>query len=939
MLKHIITLIFFISSFSLFAQTYTLSGKVTDGDLMEPLIGVTVMAGDKGAVTDFNGEYAFELASGTYEVVYSYVGFEDQKETITIENTAVRKDIRMGESSEVLTEVVVTADIAIERETPVAFTNVPTIKLEEELAAQEVVMILNSTPGAYATQSGGGDGDARVTIRGFNQRNVAVMLDGIPVNDMENGWVYWSNWFGLDLVTKTMQVQRGLGASKLALPSVGGTINILTKGINSKRSLRFRQEVGNDGYLRSTLGLTTGRLENGWGVSLAGSYKQGNGWVDGTYTKGYFYYLRLDKEIGNHLFSVSGFGAPQEHGQRTFRSRIQDFDIEYAKQVGVPDSIAETGGGFGRRWNQHYGELERWVATDGDTLRPGIEQLNVRKNYYHKPQFSLRHFWSPGERTSLSNVVYVSIGNGGGTGTVDIPGEYDGEGLQIAYDGNSTQSIFTNYEKISSGILRSSVNNHFWVGALSTFRQSIGERLEFSGGLDLRYYKGEHYREVHDLLGGDYFRSVRNARIDQGASKLVEGDKYFYHNDGYVGWAGLFGLLEYKKDRLSAFVNLSFAETGYKLQDYMFNKYLAIDDEEFYISYADPAEYNGTLYTVDRPDPNDVEYAIAQGLAVDSTSAQNQVIDWIWKPSFTFKTGLGYNINSSHRVFVNTGFLSRAPRFSNVIDDNYGQDLINTVTGLNASLGKYYVVQNAENEKVLAFEAGYNFKSKKFAANVNTYFTNWNNKPVDRLPTVLSDPSDPESERFTVNINGISARHMGVEIDFAYEANKQLKVEGLASFGDWIWNSSAETILPNGEVYAFDAKGVHVGDAAQTQLGGLVRYEPIKGLYFKLKGTYFAKNFANFNPEDLQGSNGGRESWKMPTYFLTDLHTGYNFKVNDIRMGLRFNVLNLLDTKYIGDATNNDDFLSPAYSDFDAKSASVFLGQGRRFNTSFQLTF
>ena len=72
--------------------------------------------------------------------------------------------------------------------------------------------LLNSTPGVYTTQQGGGDGDVRINIRGFSQRNVvAVMIDGIPMNDMENGWVYWSNWFGLDAITASMQVQRGLG--------------------------------------------------------------------------------------------------------------------------------------------------------------------------------------------------------------------------------------------------------------------------------------------------------------------------------------------------------------------------------------------------------------------------------------------------------------------------------------------------------------------------------------------------------------------------------------------------------------------------------------------------------------------------------------------------------------------------------------------------------
>ncbi|MES2396484.1 MAG: TonB-dependent receptor plug domain-containing protein, partial [Bacteroidota bacterium] len=125
------------------------------------------------------------------------------------------------------------------RETPVAFSNIGAKQIQEELASRDLPMLLNSTPGAYATEQGGGSGDARVTIRGFDQRNVAVLVDGVPVNDMENGQVYWSNWDGLGDVTRNVQVQRGLGASKLALASIGGTMNIITKGIDSKKEISF----------------------------------------------------------------------------------------------------------------------------------------------------------------------------------------------------------------------------------------------------------------------------------------------------------------------------------------------------------------------------------------------------------------------------------------------------------------------------------------------------------------------------------------------------------------------------------------------------------------------------------------------------------------------------------------------------------------------------
>ena len=57
------------------------------------------------------------------------------------------------------------------------------------------------------TKEGGGFGDSKINVRGFEQNNIAVMMNGVPVNDMETGWVYWSNWAGLADVTNKMQVQ------------------------------------------------------------------------------------------------------------------------------------------------------------------------------------------------------------------------------------------------------------------------------------------------------------------------------------------------------------------------------------------------------------------------------------------------------------------------------------------------------------------------------------------------------------------------------------------------------------------------------------------------------------------------------------------------------------------------------------------------------------
>ena len=183
--NYIFVFLFQILSISLFSQT-TLSGVITDAGTNEELIGVNVLYGDRGTTSEYDGSYILEMEAGEYDITFSYVGYETTVRKIVIGTEPVTLNLKM-KSGQILTEVQVTADIAIARKTPVAFSNIPTLKLEEELAGQDIPLILNSTPGAYATASGGGDGDARITIRGFDQRNVAVMLDGIPVNDMENG--------------------------------------------------------------------------------------------------------------------------------------------------------------------------------------------------------------------------------------------------------------------------------------------------------------------------------------------------------------------------------------------------------------------------------------------------------------------------------------------------------------------------------------------------------------------------------------------------------------------------------------------------------------------------------------------------------------------------------------------------------------------------------
>ena len=921
LMKKTLFLLVLIYGITLQAQV-TLKGYVFDNATNETLIGATIVSSNgAGTVTDFNGFYQISLPQGKTELSVSYVGYEELKKTITLYSDT---EINLSLSSQILNEVELVSDIARSRETPVAFSNISPKQLQEELAGQDIPLILNSTPGVYATQSGGGDGDARISIRGFNQRNVAVMVDGIPMNDMENGWVYWSNWFGLDVMTKTIQVQRGLGASKLAIPAVGGTMNILTKGIDSKKGLKFSQDVGNNGYLKSTIGYNSGKLKNGWGYSLAASYKENNGWVDQTWSQGTFYYLKIQKKIKNHRLSFTAFGAPQSHGQRSYKKAITLYDKSFAADLGI-DTTGVVGD-FGLRYNEHWGRLNRYTVNfdengnPTDTTFAENEIVNSKMNYYHKPQISLNHLWAASEKLVVSNVLYVSLGNGGGTGanpsiSADNFGADNQIDFQSIYDNNSGNtrhpflgdlSIDINYsptEHKATQFIRSSINNHRWFGLLSTYNYESNDKMTLSGGIDLRHYTGEHYREAYDLLGGDYYVANDNVAASDSSAIIRKGDKFSYHNDGIVKWAGVFQQMEYKAGNWTAFVNVSLSNTGYKRIDYFRPLDLVLEDTTYVqaLSYGDTISRDGVNYTV------------------DSKEARATESDWKWIPGYTLKTGFNYNIDEYNNAFMNIGYLEKAPKFGNIFDfDNQ-------------------LFANIKNEEVSAIELGHSYNSPRFSTNLNLYHTQWKNKPQSGSTIVDGDP-------VKYNINGINALHQGIEIDASFKISRDLTIQVLSSIGNWRW-TSGDTIRSYDDnnnllgVDYFDATGVHVGDAAQLQIGSSIRYSPLKNGYITLKAMHYDNHYADFNPFDLRGGNEGRDSWKIPAYELFDIHAGYRFQYQKVFIDLKLNVLNVLNTGYISDALNNDPYISGNQNNFDAGSASVFFGMGRRFTTSFKLSF
>ena len=870
------------------AQT-TISGTVVDEDTGDPLPGANVVETGtaNGTITMADGSFSLEVSSTSGSVKVSFIGYT----STTASFTASRKnlgEIGLSPSLEIDEVVVVgygVIDVAQDRETPVAVSTIHMPEIIEKTGNQEFPEIMKNTPSVYVASQAGGYGDSRINIRGFSQENLALLFNGQPVNGMEDGKVYWSNWQGLAEIATAVQIQRGLGSSKLAISSVGATINVITKATDMIEGGRVSALVGNDGYMKYVASYSTGLSENGWGASVLLSHWQGNGYNDGTQGQGQTYFISVGyKPSDKHQFNFSMTGAPQNHYQN------------YTKSI---DTYDRNGDGEITNEEQRYNN--NWGYYNG-------EVYSLRENFYHKPVANLNWDWNMGAKSSLSTVLYASIGQGGGTGgygtgyyLYDADGQLDFDQIEannqaIVNDGTEQWHIpgrtIGSYGD-GAGIRRASMNMHRWLGAVTNFNHDISESLSFNIGADFRTYYGEHFRLVDNLWGLDgywddnyngagfqdlfpggqvytqehkaspyLFWTERNGMID---------DKLDYYNNERISYAGVFGQLEYKTADFSGYMQGALSTQSFQRFDYH--------------SYA---------FTAD------------------------QVSEKLKHPGYNLKAGGNYNINEAHNVFVNAGYYSRQPFF----DDLF----LNYLNDVNEDVG---------NEKILGFEAGYGFRSPMLDVDLNAYYTSWTDRQIRQSGDFDNDGEFDDIALF----QNVAETHTGVELEFEFKPMRTLSIGGFASVGNWtyagnveanIWDENRVPIgAASSMLYLDDVK---VGDAAQTSFGLLAEYKIIKGLSVDADFRYYDKLYAAIDPESFDAEDH-MGSLELPSFSLLDAGVTYNiYLANRNSIMLRGNVNNILNKQYISQSdTNIHPGTDPTWNGVDMNNR-VYFGNGRTWN-------
>lgn len=886
------------------AQTAgTITGRVTSEG--QTLAGAQVVVTESssgaqfGALAGSDGRYTIaNVRAGRYTVTAQIIGYQSVTRNVTLTaGETVTVDFELASEAVSIAGLDVFASRATERRTPVAFSDIDKVQIQNQLASRDLPLALNVTPSVYSTQQGGGAGDARINVRGFSQRNTAVMINGVPVNDMENGWVYWSNWDGLADAATSIQLQRGLSAINLATPAIGGTLNVITDPASNDAGLTIKQEFGNAAFLKTTAVANTGEIGN-FAMTASGVRKTGDGMFAGTYTDAWAYYVASSFQVNpKNRVEFYAVGAPQAHGQNLYKLNAATFSHEFARSLEgydagalnkFPEATPQSGYDF---WSPNLGPVsssynEPHYASVGPTSGFNRRELagfmGERENYFHKPQLNLNWYSYFGNGLTLSTVGYFSGGQGGGSGTLGSLA-WDYGFTQRSPDWDATIARNRANARGSRGILRSSVNSQWTIGAISKLRKDFANGLTAEVGVDWRTAEIDHYRDVRNLLGGAYWLNTRNQFT--GPTQATYGTKIDYWDQTKVDWLGGYAQAEKTSQKGSIFGVFGISQINY-------------DSENFFVPGAN-------------------------GLPLFLTSGNIA--------GYQLKGGAVYNLNDEWSTYTNLGLVSKVPIVDGVID-----------------VGAQVVNETPTNESFLSFEGGLQYRSleRGLSANLNAYHTTWR----DRTRNLFIRNIDGAGQDGLVNLLGLDARHMGVELEGAWQPSSLVRVDFAASMGNWKYLENVTgTYRPDEgsgdtQTYQFYIEGLRVGDQPQSALSYAVSLFPVPGSSLQIVGRTYGNHYSEFDPFSRTTQTATPvQSWQAPGYTVFDFHGSYNltsvlpgFRGGDVR--LFANVTNLLDEMYVQDAVDNSRF-NGFDGDNDADDAEIFIGQPRMFNIGLQIRY
>lgn len=919
-------LLLLLVSFQGFSQT-KFKGVVKDDKEKLSLFGALVTITAEGttavdqATVDFDGTFSLTTTKtyGTVEVSmngfisksFPFYGKGDES-TIDLgiiyleENTVTQRDIIVTTSS---------IDVIKDRKTPISSSTMRNYEMREKVSNKDFIELTSHMPGVYTSRVGGGFGDTRMNVRGFEQNNISPMIDGIPVYDLEAGIVDWANIASMNDVASSIQLQRGLGASKLVNSSVAGTFNMILRDANYDKGGFLYNATGNNGYRKFVGSYATGLLKSGFSANVLLSATSGDGYVTATNFEAYSYYLALGYKKGKHDFQFKVFGSPQWHNQRVS-------DISLATYIERGNGVDEPNYKYNRDWG--YLDNEQYATKVNFGHKPlGIFQWDI--NFTDKTQLSAKLYGSKGTSGSTNfsggilglnwtnfidngQVDLNTINSFNSGQETDIPfyglvsrfANYNGQYINSIWDGNQSNGFVSTTTGIS---MLSEITNQTFYGGILNLSTQLTNNLKLNYGLDARKTVYNKTRIVNDLFGADgydpdyfttpsYSLNTNNSALPEPildfTKKNLGATPVDYKYDAKIAYLGSYAQIEYDIWKLNFL-----AQGGFNRQ---FIQRVAYTLGEYEESITGSGNYDV-----------DNNYSVATSeLPIDGYNA---------------KFGVNFNVTAKHNVWANAGFVSRPPVF------------VTVYSGLNNDINPNY-----KNEKFKSIEVGYGFRSRSVSLNISAY---------------SSDHKDAETPYYTPELgnwattSGINRVNRGIELDVTAAPIRKLILNGTLSVGEWEYSSNAIfqdlSLNSSGQLGAPSIlliDGQKIGGAPQLMASFGAEYEFFKNFRLGSNLKYSDRMYSSpalekYDPIYYGETFAFKAPVRLPSFAVTDAFASYRFRINVTNfIDLRLNVDNILNRKYISESNTSyqADSVDPSTYDPSAPSNATFRDNGNLYN-------
>ncbi len=747
--------------------------------------------------------------------------------------------------------------------------------------SDNVATLLQASRDPFLSTAGYTFGQARFRVRGLGSEYSTISINGVNLNDEESGRVFWSTWGGLNDVTRFKDIKSGVKYLDFSFGEIGGGTNIEIRPSLFRKGTKITYSASNRSYRNRLMAtVSTGLMSNGWAFTFSGSRRWSQeGYVEGTFYDGWSYLFSGEKKLNdNHSLTFTILGAPTARGK-----------------AGI--STQEAYNLAGTNFYNPY-----WGYQNG-------KKRNARVSDIHKPIIMLNHYWTINDKTKLqTGLTYV-------TGKVkssalnwydardprpdyyrNLPSYYyyydsdiyqtmldewkndvnvrqvnwdffyfaNGKNLYTVHDvdGVAGNDITGNRSKY---IVENRVTAQNTIKLNSILKHEVNDNIYLISGIDATVYRGDHYKQVEDLLGGDFWLDIdkfaerdfedptlAQSDLNHPNHIVKEGDKFGYDYIANINQFDAYSQAKFTYGKLNFY-------TGVKLSSTIFWRTGKMKNGKF------PENSYGNS---------------------DKASFFN----------YSLKGGLTYQITGRHFITTNLMYETRPPLFRNSFMSPRTRNTL---------------VPNLESETVYGGDLNYYVRLPFVKGRITGYYTKIKNQT-----TLRSFYHDEYQAFINYIMTGVDKQMMGLELGLEFKLSPTITATLVGTKGEYIYTSrplatvvrdnSEEVIAENKTVYL---KNYYLGNTPQTAGSVGFKYRSPKYWFIGLNANYYDDIYIVINPERrtetaVDNLLTSDPQWKemldqekFNSFYTIDMYGGKSWKImHKYYLAVNLSINNLLNS-------------------------------------------